>query len=106
MQNTNETIIPTIGMGVTQTCGSDSYAWTIVEIVSLHKLRVQRDKPIRTDKNGWSESQDYIHVVAGEAEILTITLRSDGYWRAAGEKKCRGHYYTLGKRESYRDPSF
>jgi hypothetical protein len=102
MKNQNS-IVPKIGMGVTINIGSDQVAATIVKMSkSSNKIVLQRDKSIRIDNNGISESQSYLYERDLNGETWTATLRKDGRYRLLG---CR-NTISLNFRREYCDPSF
>jgi hypothetical protein len=96
---------PEVGMGATQLCGSDRHAYTVIEVLSPKKIRVQADKATRTDKNGMSEQQKYTFAPNPEGSVVTLTLRKNGCWIAQGES-IKGIRYALGYRSEYHDYSF
>lgn len=96
---------PEIGMGVTECGYSDRHAYTILEIFSPCKITVQRDKAIRVDKNGMSDSQRYRYERNAAGETKVLTKRRDGVWREAGSSK-GGNTFVLGLRDEHYDYSF
>lgn len=101
----NETI-PEVGMGATHRVGSDSYPYTIVEVVSDKKIIVQQDAARRTDSNGLSESQEYEYTRNPDSPKIVVTKRKDGRWRRQGESITSTMTFSLGVRRMYQDPSF
>ena len=62
---------------------------------------LQRDRAIRTDQRGMSESQDYRYERDPEGQIEEVTFRR-GCWRVRGTDAG----VRLGDRERYHDFSF
>ena len=94
-----------IGVGATKSVGSDRYPYTVAEIVSPKKIKVQADSYRRTDSNGFSESQTYEFSPNPDARIVVLTLRKNGQWVEQGESMNGSRYY-IGTRNAYQDPSF
>lgn len=94
---------PEVGMGCTESSGSDRYAGTIVEVSPTGAwIKFTLDKSTRTDKNGFSEDQTWVHETDRDATPIKATRRQDGAYRVV-----RGRSrVTIGKRSTYRDPSF
>ena len=97
---------PTIGMGATELLYSDRHAYTVVEIFSPKKIKVQQDQAIRVDKNGCSESQTYVYKRDRNGSTRVLTLRKNGWWIPEGEKLRSGTVLSLGKRDEHYDFSF
>lgn len=95
---------PEVGMGVTECMWSDRHAYTIVEVKG-DKLVIQRDKVIRVDKNGFSESQEYTYEPNPNSSKITIAKRKDGRYRQVGSGN-GGSVFSIGFREEYYDYSF
>ncbi len=76
-------VMPRAGMGATYNCGSDRYAYTVIEVVSETCAKLQSDT--RPNK------------------VVEVSLRRDGRWRKVGDTM-KGLTYTLGERDSYIDP--
>lgn len=93
---------PEVGMGATELMYSDRHAYTIIEICTPKKIRLQRDKATRADSNGMSDAQSYTYECDPNGEIITATLRKDGHWRISGNN----HVVMLGARREYYDYSF
>jgi len=98
--------VPKVGDGATQGVGSDRYPFTIVEVCSERKIVVQPDNAVRTDNNGFSESQTYEYSPMPDAAKIVVTRRKDGCWRRKGEPLTSRQTFALGHREKYQDPSF
>lgn len=94
---------PKVGMGATELCWTDRHAYTIVEIRSPKRIKVQQDRAIRTDNLGMSDAQQYRYERDPEAPIITLSLRKDGKWRQVG---CDGNTFKIGYRSEYHDYSF
>jgi hypothetical protein len=96
----NSKPIPVKGMGVTYNCGSDRYAYTIIEVLNEKTLVIQEDKIV--------PDPEVTHkAVPNEfGRVTTITLRKNGCWYERGSKMIRGCTYTVGKRRYYMDPGF
>jgi len=89
-------------MGGTYCIGSDRYAVTVVRLQGTTIVWTRWDKHKRTDRNGQSEDQWYVHVPNPDGHLQKFTLRRDGAWR---EARGAGRLY-LGERDTYQDPSF
>lgn len=105
----NYVTTPTVGMGATMQVGSDSYACTIV---AYHppkggkpaRVVIQRDATrVTTDERG-KEMVEYLPRPTAECE--SFTLRKSGSWVHEGQAMHNGRRLAVGKRYSYRDPSF
>lgn len=102
-----ERIEPEVGMAATISVGSDSYPATIVEVSSNRKtIKVQKDDAVRTDTNGFSESQTYEYSRNIFAHKDTFTLRKNGRWIRKGFDMNSGTPIWIGHRRKYWDPSF
>ena len=102
----NKEIIPTVGMGVTVCYGSDRVAGTIVSVSkSGKKIEVQLDDAKRFDKNGMSESQEYVYNCNILAPIHSYTKRKNGRWIHEGDS-IKGIPVILGVRDHYYDFNF
>lgn len=96
---------PTVGMGGTLHWYSDRTPCTVVAVSKgLHKIVVQEDRAIRTDKNGMSEVQSYLFETNPDGAKYTLTRRRDGRYVVAG--RGRSGSLTLGARGCYHDFSF
>jgi hypothetical protein len=97
---------PKVGMGATLVYWTDRHAATIVAVsASGREITVQRDKAVRTDKNGLSESQDYTYSPDPEGPTYVATRRKNGRYVLKGEPM-RGTGVAIGHRREYYDPSF
>jgi hypothetical protein len=100
--------IPLVGMGATQSVGSDSYPFTIVEVgESIEYIVIQQDDAKPTDIHDYYGKQDYTYHANPNAKKEKLTLRKNGYYVAEGELISR--YFRrllLGTKRKYSDPSF
>ena len=97
----------TVGTGVTYYCGSDRYAYTVIEFLSPTKLVVQQDTATLVSKNEKTgESQKYTFAPNPNGQVVDISLRKNGLWYPVGEKVIRGCYYKPGDRRQYSDPGY
>ena len=99
-ENSNPT--PAKGMGVTYNCGSDRYAYTIIEVLNEKTLVIQEDKIVQDS----DEAVGHKAVPNEFGRVTTISLRKNGCWSERGSKMVRGCTYTVGKRRYYMDPGF
>ena len=97
----SQTHEPVKGMGVTFNCGSDRYAYTVIEVLAPKTLVIQQDKIVREGTDGPHKA-----VRDEKGEIKTITFRKNGCWYEKGSKMGRGLTFTVGKRRFYMDPGF
>lgn len=98
---------PEVGMGCTELMYTDRHACTIVEVVSPKTIKVQRDKAVRTDDIGRTDSgQQYHYEPNPEAAIQTVTLRGNGRWVLKGQGSKNGKSFAIGYRDEYYDHSF
>ena len=97
----------TVGTGVTYYCGSDRYAYTVIEVLSPTKLVIQEDVDTLVSKNEKTgESQEYTFAPNPNGQVVDISLRKNGLWYPVGEKVIRGCYYKPGDRRQYSDPGY
>lgn len=88
-------IVPEIGMGAIELMWSDRYPYTVVEIISKNRIKVQED--IYTmQPNG-----DYEFKSNSDGVIKTLIKTSHGWKVLKGST-----YFRLGIRDVYIDPSF
>ncbi|MHB1524977.1 MAG: hypothetical protein ACYCZN_01635 [Candidatus Dormibacteria bacterium] len=101
--------IPQVGMGATILLWTDRVAGTIVEIVRFksgphkgapRKVVVQRDRAVRTDGNGMSESQTYKYERDSHNSRETFHCTRGGKWKSEAGLLC------VGWRLEYHDYSF
>lgn len=90
---------PEVGMGVTILMWTDREAGTIVKVTPT-QIHIQRDRAIRADNNGMSESQSYTYEPNPKAEILIYRRTKSGAYKGAlGQLR-------IGERDAYHDYSF
>jgi len=99
--NQTKSLKPKVGMGATELMYSDRHAYTIVAVLSDKKIQVVRDIATRTDKNGFSESQEYVYFTDVESPPITLRLNKHGRWKEVGHPD--GSTFLIGKREEYYD---
>jgi hypothetical protein len=92
---------PTVGIGVTEIMFSDRHPYTVIEVISPKRIRVQADTATRVDDNGYSESQEYNYTPNPKGEIITLFLNKWGKWKQAGQ--AQSSTFLIGKREEYYD---
>ncbi len=98
---------PFVGMGVTTLFISDRHACTVIQVTHKGKrVLVQQDHETRTDKNGFSEIQTWVHAPNPNGRIKAFTLRKDGRWILEGDPMRSRQCLLLGKRMTYWDPHF
>ena len=104
-----------VGMAATESCGSDRYAGTIVEVT-----RNGREVAFVWDVAAYNNRKSALLIAErdGDAEAILVethrlesmihrfTLKADGVFRPKGRSYARMGRLTLGKGEDYRDPSF
>jgi len=97
-----------VGMGATESIGSDRYPFTVIEVKKDGKeLVLQADNYRRTDNNGLSELQTYEFTPNPEGSTTVVTLRKNGRYKRKGEPMYSYCYcYHIGERNAYQDPSF
>lgn len=102
--------VPEVGMGATECMWSDRHAYTIIAVYGkgdkVTTITVQRDKAVRTDKNGMSDSQSYTYTPDPDGETKTVTLRKNGKWITKGEPLKNGTGWLIGHRDEHYDYSF
>lgn len=92
--------MPVVGEGATELMWSDRHAYTVTWVSKSGKtFRARQDKAIRTDSNGWSESQTYRFEPNPNGSEVTVRWTKRG-WRN------KGTGFKLGERDEYCDPSF
>ena len=107
---------PEVGMGVTILAWTDRYAATITEVKTVRGrlvLTVQRDRAVRTDRNGFSEDQTWVYQRNTHGRIQTFRQRHNGMWQevTVNSKTGRliaveGNGLRIGERQEYCDPTF
>lgn len=94
---------PKVGDGVTIYYYSDRSAGTISRVSESGKtFWYKPDKAVRVDKNGMSESQDYIYELQPQAQEVKVYKTKDGRWRQSKHSS----YVGVGERDAYRDYTF
>lgn len=91
---------PEVGMGATILMWSDRHAATIVKVTKT-QVHVKRDKAIRIDKNGVSETQEYRFEPDPDAPVEIFRWTKKGLRKAGG-----GAALRIGDRDEYCDPYF
>jgi hypothetical protein len=95
-------VVPKVGMGLTILMWTDRHAGTITRVSESGKtIWFKRDKAIRVDGNGMSETQEYRFERDEEATEERASLRKGGQW-----KSTHGDRLALGERTEYHDFSF
>lgn len=105
---TNQSVVPTVGMGATYCAGSDRYPYT-VHHVDGKKMWISADEYTRTDTNGpYTELQEYTYSNANQdnpgMKWNLCTLRKDGKWHFG--TTMAGAVLHVGIRRAYIDPHF
>lgn len=91
-------IIPEVGMGATQLSWSDRDPYTIIEIISKNKIRVQEDRAKHT---GEPYTQDWEITQNPEGTIKTLIQTKNG-WKVLGSST----RFIIGVRDKYFDYEF
>ncbi|MBV8068279.1 MAG: hypothetical protein JO270_00140 [Acidobacteriaceae bacterium] len=105
MENKQPT--PEVGMGATIAYWCDRHAGTIVHVsASKREIWVQRDRAVRTDNNGLSESQTYEFSIDNSGPIYVATLRKNGRYVLKGESMKNGTRVSVGHRSEFENPSY
>ena len=89
---------PKVGMGATILGWTDRHAATIIRVTPT-QVHVQKDRAIRLDSNGMSESQQYRYERDTDALVLVFRKTKKGW---------KGHsgFLRVGDRNEYHDYSF
>lgn len=107
--------VPVVGMGATLLGWTDRHAATVVGIETLvqeggkvkkGEILIRRDRAVRIDKNGMSESQTYEYSEDTAAPTVAYTFRKNGSWVRKGDTLKGGQRVALGHRDEYHDFSF
>lgn len=93
---------PEVGMGATEIGWTDREAYTVIEVLSPKRIVIQRDRAIRVDQNGMSESQSYQFERNPLGRTFIVTKRKDGKWKIQHTQQI----VLLGVRMEYYDYSF
>ena len=99
---------PEVGMGVTEAVGSDSYPYTVIEVVSNREIVVQADsyKPDLDNKYDYYANQIYNYYPNPEGAKYTLTLRKNNRWKRKGDSMSATSRWYMDYRRHYSDPSF
>lgn len=92
-----------VGRGVTIVHWSDRWACTVIE-ATAKTVTVQRDKAIRTDDHGMSDSQSYRYEPDPDGSVRKFSLRKTGKFVQVGDS-INGTRLVRGRSEHY-DYSF
>lgn len=96
---------PTVGSGGTVCYLSDRQAVTVTAVKG-RAVTVQRDRAVRSDQNGMSDTQSYVYSADPKGHTQTFTVRKDGRYVAQGDSLQSGAVLVLGTRCEYHDYSF
>jgi hypothetical protein len=104
---------PVVGMGVTRSIGSDSYPYTIINILTVKNktiLKIQQDHTLYIKKQDGRRARDieYLeqyrnHGLDGRIEYRDIKWNEQ---TKRWNKGCSYYYASVGKRHYDLDPSF
>ena len=104
---------PVVGMGVTRSIGSDSYPYTIIDILTVKDktiLKIQQDHTLYIKKQDGRRARDieYLeqfrnHGLDGRIEYKDIKWNEQ---TKRWNKGCSYYYASVGKRHYDLDPSF
>jgi hypothetical protein len=97
---------PEIGMGATECVGSDSYPYSVVEVLSEKAIVVQSDNYKAVSGNAADGSAEYEYSPNPEGAKYVVTLRGNGRWVTKGEGKKSGRGFYVGARRFRYDPHF
>lgn len=97
-----------IGDGATLRSGSDSYAYTIVEVSKTgHRFTMQADRSRRVDGGpAFSETQTFEHTRDENGRTLEVTRRRNGEYFVKGVEVGGWGRVTVGRRSAHYDPHF
>lgn len=90
------------GDGATLLLWSDRHAYTVVEVLP-GKVGACRDRAIRNDDHGMSDSQEYRYERNPDSGVEWFKLHKDGRYHSGGIK---GPVLIIGYRDHYFDFSF
>jgi hypothetical protein len=105
-ENAEGKVVPVVGVGVTRSIGSDSYAGTIVKVSpSGHQFTMRDDiaQVVKGTEQDGSAEYIYLRNSAGCGAETVFSRRRDGSYIQAGSSYGRAN---IGIRRTYRDPSF
>jgi transcription elongation factor Elf1 len=94
-------LAPLLGMGVTESIGSDSSAYTIIEMKTDRRIVIQADVSLMTEGSGYTEHQEYAFSRNQHAAMKALSKNKEGLWVAVRDRSYR---YTLGRRHERRNP--
>ena len=106
---------PEIGMGATMLSWTDRNPATIVSVFTKGKtlyIGVKEDDAVRTDNNGFSESQTYDFSFNPQGGMIYYRKNAKGTWEGCYINQETGRFVkghgsiTIGQRSKYWDPSF
>lgn len=103
--------LPIVGMGATLCFYSDRHPCTIIDVLKPNLIILQRDRAIRTDNNGMSDSQSYRYECDSVGQIF-LAKRSKSGWKAINPIQMQhlrfsnGTKVMVGHRSAYHDYSF
>ena len=89
------------GVGVTELLYSDRSAFTIVEVISPKRIRIQRDRVLE-----WSDHYGVKFAHAQGGAMYYLSLRKNGRWVQSGHPMNSSIRWAVGTRQEYRDPHF
>ena len=92
-------IIPEVGMGATEILYSDRNPYTIVEVISKNKIKVQADKAKNVGKEFYS--QDWEITRDEEGTIKTLIQTKNGWKVLKGSTR-----FIINVRDKYFDYEF
>ncbi len=106
---------PEIGMGATLLSWTDRNPATIVSVFTKGKtlyIGVNEDDAVRTDSNGYSESQSYEFSFNTSVYVQYYRKNAKGTWESVYINPETGRFVkgcgsiSIGRRDKYWDPSF
>lgn len=102
------TITPQVGMGVTELLWSDREPYEIIEVKDDRHIVIRRMNYKRTDKNGFSECQEYEYTSNPNGYTCTLYRNNKGRWvRRVGRNGVdNSSGWVVGRMEKYEDPTF
>ena len=120
MSDKQNQIKPEVGMGATEYLVTDRNPYTIIEVMSEKRIKVQADN-FKVIKGGEHDgSAEYEYSRNSNGAIVTIAKAKNGRWYTAGRTiQCgngesyfqpggmkHGILFALGNRRRYYDPHF
>jgi hypothetical protein len=107
MSEETEIVVPTVGMGVTEHVGSDSYAGTITRVHPNGKMFwFKHDTDTLVEGSGMSEHQVYEYTPNEYAHEQCAKLSRKRYNIGKNRFYSGTRFISLDVRRTYRDPSF